>query len=237
MRSNSYTLIFTSCITIVLSFFLSIASGLLKEKQIANVELDRKKNILIALGFEQSAKHLWKPKDIQTLFSDFVQEFNIDENGNRIETTSIDHESSEALTYFQIYKKVVKDKIEGFAIPISGKGLWSTLYGYLAVEPDGKTVKGITFYKHKETAGLGGEVEKPWFQNNFVGKQFIDDEGNLISIQVIKGKVSDDDPQSYHKVDGISGATITGRGLNKFLKEDLKKYEPFFKKIRSGLEI
>jgi len=122
MRSNSYTLIFTSCITIVLSFFLSIASGLLKEKQIANVELDRKKNILIALGFEQSAKHLWKPKDIQTLFSDFVQEFNIDENGNRIETTSIDHESSEALTYFQIYKKVVKDKIEGFAIPISGKG-------------------------------------------------------------------------------------------------------------------
>ena len=115
--------------------------------------------------------------------------------------------------------------------------MWSTLYGYLAVEPDGKTVKGITFYKHKETAGLGGEVEKPWFQNNFVGKQFIDDEGNLISIQVIKGKVSDDDPQSYHKVDGISGATITGRGLNQFLKEDLKKYEPFFKKIRNGLEI
>ena len=237
MRSNSYTLAFTSCITIVLSFFLSIAAGLLKEKQIANVELDRKKNILIALGFEQSEKHLWKPKDIQRIFSDFVQEFNIDENGNKIKITSIDHESSEALKYFQIYKKVVKDKIEGFAIPISGKGLWSTLYGYLAVEPDGKTVKGITFYKHKETAGLGGEVEKSWFQNNFVGKQFIDDEGNLISIQVIKGKVSDDDSQSYHKVDGISGATLTCRGLNQFLKEDLKKYEPFFKKIRNGLEI
>ena len=62
----------------------------------------------------------------------------------------------------------------GYAIPISGKGLWSTLYGYFAVEPDGITAKGITFYAHKETPGLGGEVDKPWFQNNFIGKKFIE---------------------------------------------------------------
>ena len=237
MRSNSYTLVFTSCITIVLSFFLSIANGLLKEKQEINVELDRKKNILIALGFEQDAKSLWKPKEIQLLFNDFVREFHIDENGERVNINSIQPETMVDLNYFPVYEKVIKNKVEGFAIPISGKGLWSTLYGYFAVEPNGKTVKGITFYKHKETAGLGGEVEKPWFQNNFVGKQFIDEKGELISIQVIRGKVSDDDPEAYHKVDGISGATMTGKGLNHFLKEDLKKYEIFFKKIRNGQQI
>ncbi len=121
--------------------------------------------------------------------------------------------------------------VNGYAIPISGKGLWSTLYGYFAIEPDGVTAKGITFYAHKETPGLGGEVEKPWFQNNFVGKRFIDEDGNLVGIKVIKGKA---DPGSLYEVDGISGATITSKGLESFLVDDLEKYEPFFRKIRSG---
>ena len=91
--------------------------------------------------------------------------------------------------------------------------------------------RGITFYAHKETPGLGGEVEKPWFQNNFVGKRFIDENGNLVGIKVVKGKA---DPNSQYEVDGISGATITSKGLEYFLVDDLKKYEPFFQKVRSG---
>ncbi|MBT6865923.1 MAG: NADH:ubiquinone reductase (Na(+)-transporting) subunit C, partial [Candidatus Marinimicrobia bacterium] len=116
--------------------------------------------------------------------------------------------------------------------PIAGKGLWSTLYGYFAVEPDGRTVKGITFYKHGETPGLGGEIEKDWFQKNFIGKQFVNEKNELLGIQIIKGKVQSDDKEAYHKVDGISGATMTGKGLEYFLKDDLSKYEPFFKQIR-----
>ncbi|OUV48859.1 MAG: hypothetical protein CBC76_05860, partial [Flavobacteriaceae bacterium TMED116] len=80
--------------------------------------------------------------------------------------------------------------------------------------------------------GLGAEVDKEWFKNNFVGKKLIDDQGSLVSIEVVKGYVSDTDPANMHKVDGISGATITGKGVTNFLKSDLQKYEPYFAKIR-----
>jgi len=138
-------------------------------------------------------------------------------------------------TFFPIYLHQVGQEIKGYVIPISGKGLWSTLYGYFAIEPDCETVKGITFYKHAETPGLGGEVEKPWFQENFKGKRFLDKNKNLVGIQVLKGSVDESSKEAYRQVDGISGATITSKGLEKFLKEDLAKYEPYFKTIRETI--
>ena len=135
-------------------------------------------------------------------------------------------------TQFPLYIKIINNSIDGYAIPISGKGLWSTLHGYFALENDGSTVKGIRFYKHGETPGLGGEVEKDWFTNNFVGKRITDMNGRLVSIQSIKGQVDTSSPNAYHQVDGISGATMTTKGLNEFLMNDLKKYDSFFHKIR-----
>ena len=231
MRSNFYTLAFTSAVTIILGFLLALASESLKERQEMNIELDKKNNILSALGFIQSESNPLTKKEIKILFEKSVKEINVDKNGNLVKNSNVKFEN------LTVYKKVINHKTEGYAIPISGKGLWSTLFGYLAVEPDGMTIKGITFYEHKETAGLGGEIEKSWFQNNFIGKRFIDKKGQLVSIEVIKGTVSEDDPEKIHKVDGISGATMTGRGLNKFLMEDLQKYEPFFMKIRDEVEI
>ena len=81
------------------------------------------------------------------------------------------------------------------------------------------------------------EVDKDWFKNNFVGKKLTNKNGELVSIEVIKGYVSDTDPDAAHKVDGISGATITGTGLTTFLKSDLQKYEPYFAKVRSVNQI
>ena len=104
-----------------------------------------------------------------------------------------------------------------------------TLYGYFSIYPDAVTAKGITFYAHKETPGLGGEVDKPWFQNNFVGKKFVDKNGDIVGIKVAKGKA---DPNNIYEVDGISGATITSKGVEKFLLDDLKKYDSFFNKLR-----
>jgi len=109
------------------------------------------------------------------------------------------------------------------------------LYGYFALENDFNTVRGITFYKHIETPGLGAEVDKPWFQQNFVGKRFIDNEGNLIGIQTVKGKVDESSNESYHQVDGITGATMTSRGLNEFLLKDLQSYNPYFEQIRKNI--
>ena len=121
-------------------------------------------------------------------------------------------------------------------MPVSGKGLWSTIYGYLALQTDLSTISGITFYKHGETPGLGGEIEKEWFTNNFKGKKIRDDNGVLTSVKVVKGKVIAGNPKEIHEVDGISGATLTGRGVANFLKVELKKYEPFFAKIEAEKE-
>ena len=94
---------------------------------------------------------------------------------------------------------------------------------------------GITFYKHGETPGLGGEIEKDWFKNNFKGKKIYSPDGELVSITVVKGKVADliAEDEAYHYVDGISGSTLTGNGLNNFLKQDLETYKPYFDKVKA----
>lgn len=231
MHSNSYTIIFTSVVTIILGGFLSVAAGTLKEIQELNVENDSKKNILSSLGYKPMGKESWSSDDIAKIFEDNIDAYVLNTKGNRldIDPSSINTETDKE--NFPIYVDKKNGTVNGYAIPISGKGLWSTLYGFFAVEPDGITAKGITFYAHKETPGLGGEVDKPWFQNNFIGKRFVDEEGNLVGVKVMKGKAN---PESLYEVDGISGATITSKGLESFLINDLEKYEPFFRKVRNG---
>jgi len=204
----------------------------LRDLQDLNVENDMRKNILLSLGFKPGAETPWTSDDIQKLFEENIEALVLDASGQRTEKDPKEIDTEKDLEFLPIYLKKIGDEVGGYAIPISGKGLWSTLYGYFAIEPDGRTVKGITFYKHGETPGLGGEVDKPWFQQNFIGKRFVDENDQLLGIHVIKGKVQSDDQEAYHKVDGISGATMTGKGLEYFLKDDLVKYEPFFKQMR-----
>ena len=232
MRNNSYTLIFTSCVTIVLGIIIATTADNLRERQEINEELDIKKNILYALGYKQNIDNPWTNKIVESLYNNSINEVYIDRKG-----TVYKKQEDIEKNPLKIYQRMDNGLITGYAIPIEGKGLWGTMYGYFAIEPDAVTVKGITFYRHKETPGLGGEVDKDWFKNNFIGKRLVDNDGKLVSIEVIKGFVSDKDPEAYRKVDGISGATITGKGVTNFLKKDLDKYEPYFKKIRMLNEI
>ena len=151
MHSNKYTLGFMTIVAVILGSFLSIAAGSLKEIQELNVENDSKKNILSCLGFKEDPKSPWGPDEIQNKFNKNITAIVLDINGKRtdLDPKTIDAETDE--NNFPIYISKVDDKIEGYAIPISGKGLWSTLYGFFAIEPDGITAKGITFYAHKET--------------------------------------------------------------------------------------
>jgi len=119
---------------------------------------------------------------------------------------------------------------DSYVVPIEGYGLWDNMKGYIALETDLNTVKGITFYEHKETPGLGARVTEDWFQDQFKGKKILDDNGELVSITIAKGQAPEGRP---HMVDGISGATLTGDGVNQFMKEDLARYEPYFKTLRS----
>ena len=242
-HSNFYTFKFIGIITIVASLLLALASTQLKELQEFNVELDRKKNILKSIG-----------KDVTLMNADAIMEEyksnirnvilklngDIAANIDSENMESVQNKSTGQLNYFidnvEYLPAYKSSKPEAFIIPISGKGLWSTLYGYFALEKDLNTVMGITFYKHGETPGLGGEVEKKWFQNNFVGKQIIDKSGKMVSIKVVKGKANDvlSGDGLNHGVDGISGATITSKGVSDFLKRDLLRYEPYMKNNRTN---
>ena len=104
------------------------------------------------------------------------------------------------------------ENIEKLILPIRGYGLWGTLYGFIAIESDFNTVSGIEFYEHKETPGLGAEVDNPKWKTSWKGKKIYNN--NQVALEVIKGRVEDGDIMSMYKVDGLSGATITSRGVS-----------------------
>ncbi len=106
--------------------------------------------------------------------------------------------------------------IDRIVLPVHGYGLWSTLYGFLALEADGNTVSGITFYEHTETAGLGGEVDNPAWKAKWPGKQIYAGSGD-VAMRVIKGAVDPSSAEAIHQVDGLSGATLTSKGVENLI--------------------
>ena len=105
--------------------------------------------------------------------------------------------------------------INKLILPIRGYGLWGTLYGYISIENDFNTIAGIEFYDHKETPGLGAEVDNPKWKNLWPGKQIY--QNGEVSLTVIKGKVDNDDKDAQYEIDGLSGATITSRGVTNMI--------------------
>ena len=101
------------------------------------------------------------------------------------------------------------DQVEQVILPVHGAGLWSTMYGYLSVERDGQTVRGLQFYEHAETAGLGDQVDRPDWRVQWQGLELYDADGNP-AVEVVRGQAPEGSP---HAVDGLSGATLTGRGV------------------------
>jgi Na+-transporting NADH:ubiquinone oxidoreductase subunit C len=118
--------------------------------------------------------------------------------------------------YSLIYLLRSESGIDRIVLPVHGYGLWSTLYGFLALEADGNTVSGITFYEHAETAGLGGEVDNPAWKAKWPGKQIYADHGG-VAMRVIKGAVDPTAAESVHQVDGLSGATLTSNGVSNMI--------------------
>jgi len=221
------TFIFATFVCVVCSLLLAIAATRLRPRQNYNVEIDQKQNILLALGFIQGETK-YTSSTIESMYSEKVQEFVIDTQGNIVEGKTIaDTEEDKGL--LPLYKNSETGSI---AYPVEGMGLWSILQGYFALEKDGKTVAGITFYEQKETAGLGAEIVKPWFKNNFKGKSIVNSQGKLVSVAVAKGKAADAAyMELLNAVDGISGATMTGRGVTDLLKKGVDTYKPYLEKI------
>ena len=228
---------FAIIVCLACSILLSGISEGLRKRQEINADLEVKKNILKAVRLKEPLHAKMTPQEILKVYSDKIEEEVIDERGDVVggKKPADIQDKDKGLYPLYIYKE--DGHVVSYAFPVSGQGLWSTLYGYLAVEADAITVRGITFYKHGETPGLGAEIEKDWFQDNFIGKTIWSiKEKKLTPIVVVKGKAADQyqgDELKYH-VDGITAATLTGNGVTDLMSHWLNVYEPYFSKIRKS---
>lgn len=218
--------VFMFLVTLVSSVVLSTTYTQLITKINQNIEVDRKKNVLKSIGVNLNALN---SESIIDLYSNLISEIVLDLDGNTTglnisDLEVVENKSTGTTTYAhkgeQFLPLFLSESKNATIFPISGKGLWSTMFGYIALKDDLNSVLGITFYKHGETPGLGAEVEKKWFQDNFIDKRIFDENGDFVSIAVAKGKALD----QYHSVDGISGATMTSNGVTKLLATDLGRY-------------
>ena len=130
------------------------------------------------------------------------------------------------------FVKNEQGQTETLILPVYGQGLWSTMYGFIALQPDGNTVKGITFYDHGETPGLGSEIQNPRWQALWPGKQFYNADGQF-ELKIIKGHA---DLSERDKVDGLSGSTLTSNGVEHLFAYWMGQhgYGTFLSKLRSG---
>ncbi|NNE07784.1 MAG: Na(+)-translocating NADH-quinone reductase subunit C [Gemmatimonadetes bacterium] len=224
---------------LVCSVLVSAAAVVLRPEQELNKALDKKKNILLAAG-------LIEPKgeaDIDAVYTERVEARLVDlETGEYTDAFPVDafdqrdaakdpaqsieipdKEDPAGIGRRSLYAPVYlvrespgSNEFSGVIIPVHGKGLWSTLYGFLALDSDLNTIEGLGFYEHAETPGLGGEVDNPNWKAQWKGKQVYED--GKVEISVIKGKVNPNSPDKAYEIDGIAGATITARGVSNLVQ-------------------
>ncbi len=197
-NSNTYTIIYSAIIVVVVAFLLAFVSTSLKEKQEANVQLDQKKQILNSLNLRDLDDNAAEAKYKEVVKDDG------EVDGNRILTCEVDGKKK-------------------YVIPLKGMGLWGPIYGYLAIDDDKNTVFGAYFNHDSETAGLGAEIKdsREW-QEKFRGKKIFSQGSDDIALSV-KKKV--DDPAT--QVDAVTGATLTSDGVTNMFSEGLKPYVKF----------
>ncbi len=237
---------------IVCSVFVASAAVLLRPAQQANKDLDRKTNILAAAGLLEEGRGVEEQFEaVSTRLVDFSSgKFTdvLDVNTYDQRKASKDPALSDALSdeediagilrrakYGVVYLVENDQGIDKIILPIKGYGLWSTLHGFLALEADFNTVAGIGFYEHAETPGLGGEVDNPLWKAKWIGKRVYGDE-NGVALSVIKGKVDTSRPQAVYQIDGLSGASLTSRGVNNLIHYWLGEngYATFLSNLKNG---
>jgi Na+-transporting NADH:ubiquinone oxidoreductase subunit C len=221
MSDGLKSLLFAVVMCMVCSTLLTLGATGLQRFQEKNILLDKRKNILLSAGLLDE-KNMVGPEEITRIYSESISALWVDGEGNI--KSEADHGSKD----LPLYLCRRSGAVFAYIIPFTSKGLWGKIHGYLALDTDGSTVKGFTVYQHQETPGLGGEIEKRWFQKNFSGKKIVDRSGNFVSIAIAKGKAANAVPETLqgNYVDGISGATLTGKFLSEGLKDVLLAYEP-----------
>ncbi|MGR5077563.1 Na(+)-translocating NADH-quinone reductase subunit C [Photobacterium swingsii] len=249
------TLIVVVALSLVCSIVVSTAAVALRPLQQKNAVEDVQRNILSVAGLLDGAANIQEaygqfiePKLVDLNTGEFVDQTEAGQTAAQYDQRSAakDPAQSVKLSAEQDLAKIIRranvatvylvkdanDNIEKLILPVHGNGLWSMMYAFVAVETDGNTVSGITYYQQGETPGLGGEIENPNWRAQFEGKKLFDD-NNQPAIRVVKGGAT---PGDIHGVDGLSGATLTGNGVQHTFDFWLgdNGFGPFLAKVREG---
>ncbi len=254
-HSTPYTIFFAGAVSVVCGVLVASAAVVLKPRQDANKLLDQRKQVISVAGVA-CAETAADPAAINSCYEDNIREVIIElKSGTEVDTVHSEtfnmqqamkdpEMSSEAPPnpakvlrlpkHAKIYQVVDGDTVKTLILPIQGYGLWSVLYGFLALDADGDTIKGITFYQHGETPGLGGEVDNPRWKAHWPGREAYDDQWKP-AIKVIKGPAGPPEEDPY-SIDGLSGATITSNGVTHLVQYWLDEdgFGPYLRKFREG---
>jgi Na+-transporting NADH:ubiquinone oxidoreductase subunit C len=249
MFTNRYIFIYSSIMVIVVAAVLSSASSLLKPLQEKNIRTEKMGQILSSVQVQG------EKTELENLYSQYVvREESINSKGEVVsiyengtlkqgdrrpfeiklkeelhKLKQLNAGKSDTEPEFPVYV-CEKDGESFYIIPLLGKGLWGPIWGNIALKKDLNTVYGVTFDHKSETPGLGAEINTAMFEDQFKGKKLFDDNGEFISIAVVKGGVSTlPQERQIHGVDGISGGTITSVGVDDMLKDCLENYITYIK--------
>ena len=230
-NSNKYIFIYATILVVVVAVALSVVAVLLKPRQQANADKEKMQSLLAAIGVQST---LDETPELYKKY--FTTEWAVNLDGEKVQSDiapfNLDVKKQLALaekrdpsTLLPIFG-FEKDGKKGYVVPLYGAGLWGDIWGYIALAEDFNTILGVTFGHESETPGLGAEIATEKFQNRFVGKKILDQNGTFTSVKVLKKA----DESSDNQVDAISGATITSLAVSTMLEKTLALYQNAFDK-------
>jgi len=254
-ESTGRTLLVAFLVCLVCSVFVASAAVALKPVQVQNSLLDKQRSILSIAGLGQPGM---SAREVRDLFTSRITARIVDLQTGRFSDAedpasydplkaARDPQLSDPVApqddfasirrrerYTTIYLVEDGGNVQTVILPVRGYGLWSTLYGFMALRGDLNTVAGFGFYQHGETPGLGGEIDNPKWTALWPGKNVYDD--GQVALHVIKGAVDPAGARAVYQVDGIAGATLTSKGVDNLVQYWLgsEGFGPFLANLRKG---
>lgn len=233
-HSNKYIFVYSIIMVVVIAVSLTIVAVLLKPSQEENIRIEKMQNILASVNVPVAEI---PKKQVGEVYSKFIKTaIGVNSKGEVVETDAkevfaieMSNELKKAVEkqVLPVFISVLENGDTAYVVPLRGKGLWGPIWGYISFKNDFNTVFGVVFDHKGETPGLGAEITQDAFRKPFIGKQIFAEDEKLVSIAVVKGGAKPDD---IHGVDAISGGTITSKGVQKMLLDNLTNYEAYFKK-------
>ena len=229
--SNRYVFLYASVMVIVVALILSGAATLLRPLQERNMRIEKMQNILSTINIPADRA------EAEELFSRYITETKVvNHEGEEIEGDAfeVDLQDENRKPVEERQLPVFIADVDGenyYVVPVRGAGLWGPIWGYVGLESDLVTIAGANFDHASETPGLGAEIADRPFEEQFRGKRIYDEAGDFRPVTVVKGTAPPDDP---HRVDGISGGTITSNGVTNMLRDGLEVYKSYFEKLKTS---